>query len=99
MFDVIDFFESVGQDAQLRYASSEEIVATLAGQSIDSKLRDAILTKDVQGLGTMLGQDVFCCYINPAKVDEDEEKKNYKGKDDKDGKDDIDKDNSDKRAA
>jgi len=99
MFDVIDFLESVGQDAQLRYASSEEVVASLAGQSIDSKLRDAILAKDAQGLGAMLGQDVFCCYINPAKVDEDEEKENYRGKDDKDGKDDTDKDNSDKRAA
>ncbi|MBT2144851.1 MULTISPECIES: hypothetical protein [unclassified Rhodanobacter] len=58
MFDVIDFLESVGQDAQLRYASSEKVVATLAGQSIDFKFRD-----------------------------------------DKDGKDDADKDNSDKRAA
>ncbi len=99
MFDVIDFLESVGQDAQLRYASSEKVVATLADQSIDSKFCDAILAKDVQGLGAMLGQDVFCCYINPAKVDEDEEKKKYTGKDDKDGKNDAEKDNSDKRAA
>ncbi len=66
MFDVIDFLESVGQDAQLRYASSEEIVATLAGPSIDSKFRDAILAKDAQGLGAILGQDPFCCLINPA---------------------------------
>ncbi|OOG38135.1 hypothetical protein [Rhodanobacter sp. C05] len=70
MFDVIDFLESMGQDAQLRYASSEHVVATLAAQPIDSKLRDAILAKDALGLGALLGQDSFCCYINPAKEDE-----------------------------
>lgn len=90
MFDVIDFLESVGQDAQLRYASSGNVAAVLAGQPIDAKLRDVILAKDAQALGVMLGKGPCCCYIDPAREDEDEEKKKKddKGKGDKDGKDD-----------
>ena len=90
MFDVIDFLESVGQDAQLRYASSEDVAAVLAGRPIDAKLRDVILAKDAQALGAMLGKEPYCCYIDPGKEDEGEEKKKKddKGKGDKDGKDD-----------
>lgn len=89
MFDVIDFLESVGQDAQLRYASSEDVAAVLAGQPIDAKLRGVILAKDAQALGVMLGKGPYCCYIDPGKEEEGEEKKKKddKGKGDKDGKD------------
>jgi len=80
MFDVIDFLESMGQDAQLRYASSEQVVATLAGRSMDSKLRDVILAKDAQGLGVMLGKGPYCCYIDPAKEDEAADDKSDKGR-------------------
>jgi hypothetical protein len=83
VFDVIDFLESMGQDAQLRYASSEEVAATLAGQPMDSKLRDVLLAKDAQGLGVMLGKEPFCCYINPAKEDEGEDDKDEGEEDDK----------------
>jgi len=85
MFDVIDFLESVGQDAQLRYASSEDVAAVLVGQPIDAKLRDVILAKDAQALGVMLGKGPYCCYIDPGKEDEGDEKKKKddKGKDDK----------------
>jgi hypothetical protein len=86
VFDVIDFLESMGQDAQLRYASSEEIAATLAGQPMDSKLRDALLAKDAQRLGVMLGKEPFCCYINPAKEDEGEDDKDDKDEGEEDGK-------------
>ena len=89
MFDVVDFLESVGQDARLRYASSEGVATALAGQPIDAKLRDVILAKDAQALGVMLGKGPYCCYIDPGKEDEGEEKKKKddKGKGDKDGKD------------
>lgn len=87
MFDVIDFLENVGQDAQLRYASSEDVAAVLAGRPIDAKLRDVILAKDAQALGVMLGKGPYCCYIDPGKEDEGEEKKkDDKGKGDKDDK-------------
>jgi hypothetical protein len=86
MFDVIDFLESVGQHAPLRYASSEDVAAVLAGQSIDDQLRDIILAKDAQALGVMLGKGPYCCYINPAEEEEGEEKKE-KDDQDKDGKD------------
>lgn len=89
MFDVVDFLESVGQDAQLRYASSEGVAALLAGQAIDEKLRDVILAKDAQALGVMLEKGPYCCYINPGKEEEGEErkKKDDQDKDGKDGKD------------
>lgn len=97
MFDVIDFLESLGQDAQLRYASSAEVVATLADQPIDPKLRDAILAKDGRGLGAMLGQGLFCCLIHPAKPGEEQEECDgscKEGEDnDKDNDNDNDKDN------
>lgn len=80
MFDVIDFLENMGQDAQLRYASSEQVAASLAAQPIDSKLHDAILAKDAQGLGTMLGKGPYCCYINPGKEDEAADDRGDKGK-------------------
>jgi hypothetical protein len=69
MFDVIEFLENVGQDARLRYSSSDEVSATLAGQQMDSMLRNALIAQDAQGLGAALGKEVFCCYINPAKED------------------------------
>lgn len=87
MFDVIDFLESMGQDARLRYASSEEVVATVTGLPIDSKLRDAILAKDAQGLGVMLGKEAFCCYINvPAEEYEDDKDEDDEDDQGEDGK-------------
>lgn len=88
MFDVIDFLESVGQDAQWRHADQEVLAAALTTAQIDPELRTAILARDEQGLQALLGQDPFCCYINPAKEDEsegDEDKPDRKDKDDKEG--------------
>ena len=73
MFDVIDFLESVGQDAQWRHADPQALVAALTGAQIDLELRMAILARDEQGLLALLGQDVFCCLISPAKPDEEQE--------------------------
>jgi hypothetical protein len=82
MFDVIDFLENAGQDAQWRQADTEARAAALAGAEIPPELRAAMLAGDAQGLNAVLGQVAFCCYINPAKQDEDEG-----GQDDKDKKD------------
>jgi hypothetical protein len=73
MFDVIDFLESVGQDAKWRHADSEALAVALTSTQIDSELRKAILARDEQGLQALLGQDPFCCLINPAKSDEEQE--------------------------
>ena len=66
MFDVIDFLESVGQDAQWRYAAPEALGVALTAAQIDPELRMAILARDEQRLQALLGQDPFCCLINPA---------------------------------
>lgn len=73
MFDVIDFLESVGQDAQWRYAEPRALKAAMTGVQIDPELRVAILARDEKGLQELLGQDPFCCLISPGKSDEDQE--------------------------
>lgn len=92
MFDVIDFLESVGQDAQWRHADSEALAVALTGAQIDPELRMAILARDGQGLQALLGQDPFCCLISPAKPGEeqDEEQEECDGS----CKEDEDKDES-----
>lgn len=73
MFDVIDFLESVGQDAQWRHADPEALTVALTGTQIDPELRVAILAGDERGLQALLGQAPFCCLINPAKPGEEQE--------------------------
>lgn len=73
MFDVIDFLDHVGSDASLRNASRDELAVALAMAQADPVLSRAILGKDGQPLDALLGEDAFCCYINPGKEDEDEE--------------------------
>lgn len=89
MFDVIDFLESVGQDALWRHAEPEALAAALTEARISPELQMAILAKDRRSIATLLGTGSFCCYINPAKEDEDE--------DDKDEDDQGDKDKADKK--
>lgn len=97
MFDVIDFLESAGQDAQWRQADMEARAAALTGEEIPPTWRAAMLAGDAQGLQGLLGQPVFCCLINPAKPGEEQEEcdGNCKEGDDQDaGKDeseDVDK--------
>ena len=73
MLDVIEFLEVVGQDPQLRHASHEEMESALAGSRIDPELHLAILARNGSGLQALLGQAPFCCLINPAKPDEEQE--------------------------
>ena len=91
MFDVIDFLESVGQDAQWRHADPEALAVALTAAQIDPELRTAILAKDERSLATMLGKGSFCCYINPAKEDEGEGDEDDKDEDDQDDKDKVEK--------
>lgn len=97
MFDVIDFLERMGQDAQLRHASQDEVGLALAGAEIDPELRVAILARDEQGLQALLGQDPFCCLISPAKPGEEQEECDGSCKEGEEKKDDKEKDDKEKR--
>ena len=73
MFDVIGFLERVGQDAQWRHASLDEVGLALSDAEVDPELRVAILARDGRELQVLLGQTPYCCLINPAEPDEDQE--------------------------
>jgi hypothetical protein len=73
MFDVIDFLESVGQDAYWRHADPEALDVALSATQIDPEVRSIILASDAQGLQALLGQATFCCLINPAMPGEEME--------------------------
>ncbi|WP_395119286.1 hypothetical protein ACFCQI_00300 [Rhodanobacter sp. FW102-FHT14D06] len=73
MLDIIDFLETLGQDAQLRYAARDEVGFALAGTEIEPALQAAILAKDGPELQALLGQVPFCCLISPARPGEEQE--------------------------
>lgn len=73
MSDAIDFLEMVGQDAQWRDASHNEMELALAHAQIDPELRAAILAKDRRKLEALLGNVNVCCMEGPGKNDEDED--------------------------
>lgn len=88
MSNVIDFLESMGQNAQLRYATSDEVEQALARAQITTELQAAILGNDSRALEALLDiQANVCCALH-APEDEPEE-------DEDDGKDDDQDDQSD----
>lgn len=91
MFDVIGFLERVGQDAQWRHASLDEVGLALSDAEVDPELRMAILARDGQELQALLGQAPFCCLISPAKPGEEQEECDGSCGEGEDEKDDQDK--------
>lgn len=87
MFDVINFLETVGQDAQWRHASRDEVELALSDAEVDPQLRVAILARDGQELQALLGQTPFCCLINPARPDGEQEESDGEGEENKNDKD------------
>ncbi len=73
MTNVIDFLERMGQDAQLRHASQDEVELALTSAEIAPELQAAILAKDQTYLQTLLGQDPLCGMLFPGKEDEQED--------------------------
>lgn len=72
MSDVIDFLERMGQDAQWRHASQDEVELALTGAEVAPELQAAILAKDLAQLEMLLGQAPLCgCYL-PGKEEEEE---------------------------
>ena len=91
MSNVIDFLERFGQDADLRYATSEMMEEALRGAGIDPALRAAILGKDQRALEALLGAvPNVCCTTH--KEDEEEEETE---EDDEDEDEDEDFDEED----
>lgn len=72
MTDVIDFLERMGQDAQLRHASQDEVELALTSAEVAPELQAAILAKDQAQLETLLGQAPVCSAFFPGKEDEEE---------------------------
>lgn len=73
MTDVIDFLERVGQDAQLRHASLDEVELALTSAEVVPELRGAILAKDQAQLEALLGRSPQCSVFFPSKEDEEQE--------------------------
>ncbi|QRP62547.1 hypothetical protein I6J77_10370 [Rhodanobacter sp. FDAARGOS 1247] len=65
MLDVIDFMERVGSDAQLSQASAEEFAASLSASDMAPELQLAMLARDAQRLGTLLGAAPECLLLAP----------------------------------
>jgi hypothetical protein len=72
MTDVIDFLERMGQDAQLRHASQDEVELALTSAEIAPELQVAILANNPARLETLLGQVSVCSALFPGKEDEDD---------------------------
>jgi hypothetical protein len=72
MTDVIDFLERMGQDAQLRHASQDEVELALTSAEIAPELQTAILAKDQAKIESLLGQAPLCGMFLPGQEEEEE---------------------------
>lgn len=74
MSSVISLLESLGQDAELRHANTEELESALIRAGIDSAARSAILAGDKTRLESVLAcVSNVCCGVFPGKEEEEEE--------------------------
>lgn len=91
MMDAIDFFEKVGQDARLRYATSGELEDALARAQLDPAIQAAIVNDDAQQLRALLGaRTELCCLIEKPEESEEEEDEDAEDEDgDEDDGDDL----------
>ena len=91
MSNVIDFLERLGQDAELRYASSDLLAEALQSAGIDPGLRAAILGNDRLKLEALVGAEPnVCCAVH--REDEEEEEEEDDDEDDEDDEDEEDED-------
>jgi hypothetical protein len=73
MLNVIDFLERVGQDAQLRHASKDDVELALANTHIDQGMQAAILAGDQSRLKALLECAPLMSMQFPGKEDEEED--------------------------
>lgn len=85
MSSVIDFLEKMGQDAQLRHASPEDIAQALAEANVDAAIGAAIIAKSTSELYALLHQGpLFCIQTAPDKPGKEKKKEEEgEGKEDK----------------
>ena len=67
MSNFMEFLETMGQDAQLRYATSDELEQALMRAQIDPAVRAAVLAGDQRRLEVLLGAtaNTFCGVLVP----------------------------------
>lgn len=65
MLDVIDFLERMGGDAQLSQASPAELTTALADSEVTPEQRAALLARDAERLGLLLGTTPVCVLVAP----------------------------------
>jgi|SwirhisoilCB2_FD_contig_31_32372100_length_529_multi_2_in_0_out_0_1 hypothetical protein len=68
MSNIIEFLETIGQNASLRYASTGEMQHMLADSQMDQDVREAVLAKDQQRLSELLRAKNTCCMLMPGRV-------------------------------
>jgi hypothetical protein len=69
MSNVIEFLEKMGQDASLRHASRDQILAAMMSANIDADLHAPILNADAERLENALGvQPNVCAIIFPVET-------------------------------
>lgn len=73
MSNVIKFLEKLGQDAQLRGASQEELAEALAKAQVDAPYCSAILAKDTSQLQDLLGLRPMFYVQMPVEEPQEEE--------------------------
>jgi hypothetical protein len=73
MSNVIDFLERIGQDAQLRHASADELELALADARVERGLQSVILASDLSQLHALLGKGPLCSIQVPAEEEEEDE--------------------------
>ena len=73
MSKVIEFLATLGQDAQWRDASPQELTQALAMAQIDAPLCSAILAKDASQLQDLLGLRPMFYVQMPAEEEEQED--------------------------
>lgn len=93
MSNVIQFLESMGQDAALGNMSPEEYTAAVKALKVDDVAKDALLNRDQTALNGSLGTyKKMMMLLLPAEDDDQGEGK----ENDKDGDKDDDQNNEDK---
>jgi hypothetical protein len=72
MSDVIEFLQKMGQDAQLRHGSQDDLEQALAAAGLAGDLNAAILSRRPSDLEAFMQQAPVCGYFLPGKEDEEE---------------------------
>lgn len=74
MSNIVDFLENVGQNASLRYASSNEMQRALASSPLDQDAVDAVLAQDLQKISSLLKtENIYCKCLLMAGMNDDDE--------------------------